>query len=87
MTEVILSSAIADQVMIQRFMEKSKKKNTSRHNRDSVSDPVKKEQEKLRKKVTLLLKKQKRQQVRQIVKGQDSSKPWGQDAHVKVRNL
>lgn len=43
-----------------------------------------KEQEKLRKKVTTLMKKQKVHQVRGIVKEQDDSKPWGQEAHVKV---
>lgn len=66
-------------------MEKTKKKNASSNDPDGRSKPVTNEQEKLRKKVTLLMKKQKLQQVRQIVKGQDNSKPWGQDAHVKVR--
>uniref|UniRef100_A0A7N0UT29 DNA-directed RNA polymerase n=1 Tax=Kalanchoe fedtschenkoi TaxID=63787 RepID=A0A7N0UT29_KALFE len=41
-------------------------------------------QEKLRKKVTNLLKKQKTYQVKEIVKGQDRSKPWGQENQVKV---
>ena len=35
----------------------------------------------------MLMKKQKLQQVRQIVKRQDDSKPWGQDAHVKVSEI
>ncbi|GLT66444.1 hypothetical protein SLA2020_388090 [Shorea laevis] len=43
-----------------------------------------KEQEHLRKKVTKLMKKQKVHQVRRIVKEQDDSKPWGQEAQVKV---
>lgn len=43
-----------------------------------------KEEQILRKKVTDLMKKQKVQQVRKIVRGQDVSKPWGQDAQVKV---
>ena len=73
-----------DQARILRFMEKTKKKNASSNSPDGGSDPVTKEQEKLRKKVSMLIKKQKLQQVRQIVKGQDNSKPWGQDAHVKV---
>lgn len=46
---------------------------------------IAKEQERLRKKVTDLMKKQKIRQVRNIVKKQDNSKPWGQDAHAKVR--
>ncbi|KAF2321391.1 hypothetical protein GH714_040980 [Hevea brasiliensis] len=55
------------------------------------SDPVTaeeeklaKEQEKLRRKVTELMKKQKVHQVRGLVKEHDDSKPWGQEAHVKV---
>lgn len=46
-----------------------------------------KDQEKLRKKVTSLIKKQKLRQVRSIVKGHDDSKPWGQDAQAKVCEL
>jgi DNA-directed RNA polymerase, mitochondrial len=42
------------------------------------------EQQRLRKKVTDLMKKQKLRQVRNIVKNQDKSRPWGQDAHAKV---
>jgi DNA-directed RNA polymerase, mitochondrial len=33
------------------------------------------------------MKKQKLRQVRKIVKNQDDSRPWGQDAHAKVRIL
>ena len=43
-----------------------------------------KAQERLRKKVTNLMKKQKVHQVREIVKFHDDSKPWGQDNQVKV---
>lgn len=42
------------------------------------------EQDRLRKKVTKLMKKQKLKQVRMIVKEHDDLKPWGQEAHVKV---
>ncbi|KAJ9709458.1 hypothetical protein PVL29_001099 [Vitis rotundifolia] len=79
-----IGEAIEHEVRIQRFMEKTKKKSASSNNPDDGSNPVTKEQEKLRKKVSMLMKKQKLQQVRQIVKRQDDSKPWGQDAHVKV---
>lgn len=41
-------------------------------------------QEKLRKKVASLLKKQKTYQLKEIVKGQDTSRPWGQENQVKV---
>ncbi|KAG5624104.1 hypothetical protein H5410_009322 [Solanum commersonii] len=42
------------------------------------------EQKKLHKKVTSLMKKQKLRAVNQIVRSQDDSKPWGQDAKAKV---
>lgn len=45
---------------------------------------IMKERERLRKKVKILMKKQKLQQVRKIVKQQDDEKPWGQDNLVKV---
>ncbi|CAK9142488.1 unnamed protein product [Ilex paraguariensis] len=72
-------------VRIHRFLEKTKRKNALNNSPENGSDPVAKSQEKLRKKVTTLMKKQKVQQVRGIVKEQDDTKPWGQDAQVKVR--
>lgn len=79
-----------DQVKIHRFFKKTKK-NTTDKKPGGESASVKNEQEKqikdqqkLRKKVTQLIKKQKVKQVRGIVKEQDDSKPWGQEAHVKV---
>lgn len=51
---------------------------------DEEPDAGAKEQERLRKKVQLLMKKQKVQQVRRIVSRQDDLKAWGQDAQVKV---
>lgn len=81
-----------DQARINRFLEKTKKKkNLTDDKSEDISEPlanelekVNKEKEKIRKKVTSLIKKQKLHQVRKIVKQQDNSKPWGQDAHVKV---
>lgn len=81
-----------DQVRIHSFLEKTKKKKNVTDNKlEDISETateelekLRKEQEKLRKKVTNLIKKQKLQQVKGIVKGQDDSKPWGQEAHVKV---
>lgn len=74
------------QVRIHRFLEKTKKKKADKNNEDEggESDIITTEQEKLRKKVTNLIKKQKLPAVRQIVKGQDDFKPWGQDAKAKV---
>jgi len=50
----------------------------------AVDTDIAKEQQRLRKKVTDLMKKQKLRQVRKIVKNQDNSRPWGQDAQAKV---
>ena len=70
------------QARIRRFLEKSKKKHSSTSMNE---DDEGKAQERLRKKVTNLMKKQKVHQIREIVKGHDDSKPWGQDNQVKVR--
>lgn len=66
-------------------------KNTADKKPEGEYDPLINEQEKLtnekeklRKKVSKLMKKQKVYQVRVIVKEQDDSKPWGQEAQVKV---
>ena len=66
-------------------------KNTTDKKSEGECDPMTNEQEKLtnekeklRKKVRNLLKKKKVVQVREIVKEQDDSKPWGQEAQVKV---
>ena len=75
-----------DQVRLQKFLEKSKK--TKKEKIVSESDAelksTKEEQERLRKKVTQLMKKQKVPQLRKIVKQHDDSRPWGQEVHVKV---
>ncbi|KAK6252007.1 hypothetical protein QUC31_013727 [Theobroma cacao] len=86
-----IGEAIEHEAKIQSFLGKTKKKKTTDKKPDGESEPVTnkqeklvKDQEKLRKKVTQLLKKQKVHQVRKIVKGHDTSKSWGQEAHVKV---
>lgn len=80
-----------DQARIQSFFESTKKKNATDNHLEGDSEPVTndpekliKEQEKLKKRVTSLIKKQKLKQVRGIVKGHVDLKPWGQDALVKV---
>jgi hypothetical protein len=84
-----------DQAKIHKFLEKTKKR---KNLKDKISEgesgaaiyegeKLTKEQEKLRKKVTTLIKKQKVQQVRRIVKGHDDSRPWGQEEHVKVCDI
>lgn len=75
------------QARIYRFLERTKKKNTENKNPEEESDSVVKDEQKLRKKVNVLMKKQKVKQVRAIVKEHDDVKPWGQDAQVKVCSL
>ncbi|KAL3582059.1 hypothetical protein D5086_016391 [Populus alba] len=88
----VVGEAIEHEGRIHKFLEKTKKrKNVEDKISEGGSDAaieegekLSKEQEKLRKKVTTLIKKQKVQQVRRIVKGHDDSRPWGQEEHVKV---
>ncbi|CAL9750703.1 unnamed protein product, partial [Musa acuminata subsp. burmannicoides] len=80
-----VGEAIEQEARIHRFLEKTRKKTSKDQTSDEVEGgAVTKEEQILRKKVTDLMKKQKVQQVRKIVRGQDVSKPWGQDAQVKV---
>ncbi|XP_068654084.1 DNA-directed RNA polymerase 1B, mitochondrial-like [Aristolochia californica] len=79
-----IGEAIEQEARIHRFLEKTKKKNDKEQKDKEELDPALKEQEFLRKKVTSLIKKQKHVQVKQIVKGLDTSKPWGQEAQAKV---
>ncbi|RLM87004.1 DNA-directed RNA polymerase 1B, mitochondrial-like [Panicum miliaceum] len=81
-----IGEAIEHEVRIHRFLEKTRKKsNKEKENEEEICDSdIAKEQQRLRKKVTDLMKKQKLRQVRKIVKNQDDSRPWGQDAHAKV---
>ncbi|KAL6863818.1 hypothetical protein ACP4OV_016721 [Aristida adscensionis] len=81
-----IGEAIEHEVRIHRFLEKTKKKsNKEIDNEEEVCDSdIAKEQQRLRKKVTDLMKKQKLRQVRKIVKNQDNCRPWGQDTQAKV---
>ncbi|KAI4352341.1 hypothetical protein L6164_006604 [Bauhinia variegata] len=81
-----IGDAIEQEARIHKFLEKTRKKKEGKgkENKAGGSDIATKEQEKLRRKVSDLMKKQKIAAVRQIVKGQDDSKPWGQDARAKV---
>ncbi|KAI3452943.1 hypothetical protein Pfo_009606 [Paulownia fortunei] len=79
-----IGEAIEHEVRIHNFLENSKRKDALNRTSEEEPDPAEKEQERLRKKVTILMKKQKLQQVRKIVRQQDDVKPWGQDAQVKV---
>ncbi|KAL3501558.1 hypothetical protein ACH5RR_036007 [Cinchona calisaya] len=79
-----IGEAIEHEVRIHRFLEKTKRKNAMNKNSEEETEPEVKAQDRLRKKVNVLMKKQKLHQVREIVKHHDESKPWGQDAQVKV---
>lgn len=67
-------------------MEKSAKKKHDKGKKNEVveSTEVIKEEEKLRKKVIDLMKKQKLAAVRGILKGLDDTKPWGPVMKTKV---
>ncbi|KAI4314037.1 hypothetical protein L6164_026980 [Bauhinia variegata] len=94
-----IGEAIEQEARIYRFMEKKKKKKSVNDDdpyskSDSATIGVGKlaeeqekmdtEQEKLRKRVANLIKKQKMKQVIRIVREHDDSKPWGQEGQVKV---
>ncbi|XP_052198727.1 DNA-directed RNA polymerase 1B, mitochondrial isoform X2 [Diospyros lotus] len=79
-----IGEAIENEARIHRFMERTKNKNAFKKNPEKGSDSSVQEQKKLRKKVAVLMKKQKLHQVRKIVKEHNDIKPWGLDAQVKV---
>lgn len=72
------------QVRIHNFLERTKKKKVGKDQETGESVAVMKENEKLNKKVNNLMKKQKLQAVRRIVRGHDNSKSWTQEAKAKV---
>lgn len=72
------------QVRIHKFLEKTKKHKAEKDTKMEEGEHATLEQEKLHKKVTGLMKKQKLHAVNQIMRSQDDSKPWGQDAKAKV---
>ncbi|OQU90275.1 hypothetical protein SORBI_3002G378100 [Sorghum bicolor] len=82
-----IGEAIEHEVRINRFLEKTRKKSNKEMEKEEEAagdTDIAKEQQRLRKKVTDLMKKQKLRQVRNIVKNQDNSRPWGQDVQAKV---
>ncbi|CAN0907935.1 DNA-directed RNA polymerase 2, chloroplastic/mitochondrial [Linum grandiflorum] len=89
-----IGEAIEHEAMINKFLEKTKKKKKPSKPEDEpdvaaivgaeMEEKPVEDSDKLRKKVTTLIKKQKLHQVRKVVKDHDDSSPWGQDAHVKV---
>lgn len=72
------------QVRIHKFLEKTKIHEAKNVTKMVDGQHATLEQEKLHKKVTSLMKKQKLHAVNQIVRSQDDSKPWGPDVKAKV---
>ncbi|XP_022844750.1 DNA-directed RNA polymerase 2B, chloroplastic/mitochondrial-like isoform X4 [Olea europaea var. sylvestris] len=81
----MIGDAIEQEVRIHKFLKKTETNKVRETKKEGGgSDGNDQEQEKLRKAVNNLMKKQKLRAVRQLVKGQDDSKPWGTDAKAKV---
>ncbi|CAI0553079.1 unnamed protein product [Linum tenue] len=83
---ITIGDAIEQEIRIHNFLEKTKKKKDAKVEKreGDESGVVEKEQEKLRRKVTELIRKQKLPAVRRIVKDYDESRPWSQEAKAKV---
>ncbi|KAG2403942.1 DNA-directed RNA polymerase [Vigna angularis] len=75
-----------DSVRIYKFLEKTEKKKGNRSKKNKAVESVGdiKEEQKLRKKVINLMKKQKLVAVRGLVKDKDDTKPWGTVIKTKV---
>lgn len=80
-----IGDAIENEVRIHKFLEKTQKKKSDRSKKNEAEESVGiKEEQKLRKKVMDLMKKQKLVAVRGLVKRQDDTKPWGTVIKTKV---
>ncbi|XP_061344218.1 DNA-directed RNA polymerase 2, chloroplastic/mitochondrial-like isoform X2 [Gastrolobium bilobum] len=81
-----IGDAIEQEVRIHKFLEKTKKKKGDKGKKNEAGESVAavKEEEKMRKKVMDLMKKQKLVAVRGILKSQDDTKPWGPVMKTKV---
>ncbi|KAL3525808.1 hypothetical protein ACH5RR_014180 [Cinchona calisaya] len=84
----LIGDAVEQEIRIHKFLEKTKKKKVNEDKKmkgdENETPSVNQEQEKLRRTVTNLMKKQKLRAVQQIVKAQDDSRPWGPDVKAKV---
>ncbi|XP_052729325.1 DNA-directed RNA polymerase 2B, chloroplastic/mitochondrial-like isoform X1 [Vigna angularis] len=81
-----IGDAIENEVRIYKFLEKTEKKKGNRSKKNKAVESVGdiKEEQKLRKKVINLMKKQKLVAVRGLVKDKDDTKPWGTVIKTKV---
>ncbi|KAL1218508.1 DNA-directed RNA polymerase 1 [Cardamine amara subsp. amara] len=84
-----IGEAVEQEARIYSFMQKTKKKKNAtqemvNNESEAVNETVTKEREKARKEASLLMKNNKVRQLKAVVKKNDSFKPWGQEAQVKV---
>ncbi|XP_031397833.1 DNA-directed RNA polymerase 2, chloroplastic/mitochondrial isoform X2 [Punica granatum] len=81
-----IGDAIEQEVRINRFLEKTKRKKGKKvdEGEGAEAGPVSLEQDKLRRRVTTLIKQKKLPAVKQLVNRHDDSRPWGQDIKAKV---
>nr|KYP76469.1 hypothetical protein KK1_020713 [Cajanus cajan] len=81
-----IGDAIENEVRIHKFLEKTQKRKADKKNKKESDESVAgiKEEQKLRKKVIDLMKKQKLVAVRGIMKSHDDTKPWGTVIKTKV---
>ncbi|XP_027350568.1 DNA-directed RNA polymerase 2B, chloroplastic/mitochondrial-like isoform X2 [Abrus precatorius] len=81
-----IGDAIENEVRIHKFLEKTKKKKGDKGKKNEVAESITdiKEEQKLRKKVVDLMKRQKLVALRGTLKGQDDTKPWGAVIKTKV---
>ncbi|KAL8528517.1 hypothetical protein ACS0TY_006087 [Phlomoides rotata] len=82
----LIGEAIEQEVRIHYFLEKTKKKKVVQDTQKEgdQTDSNIQEQEKVRQRVTTLMKKQKLRAVRHLVNKQIDFQPWGQEAKAKV---
>ncbi|TKY58551.1 DNA-directed RNA polymerase 1B [Spatholobus suberectus] len=89
-----IGEAVEHEARIYQFMKREKRTTTDKSSHlapvvqrgrlTEENEEMDKKQNRLRKRVAGLMKKQKKQQAMGIVRGQDDWKPWGQEAQVKV---
>ncbi|XP_077214718.1 DNA-directed RNA polymerase 3, chloroplastic-like [Tasmannia lanceolata] len=79
-----IGEAIEQEVRIHKFLERTKKSGRGKKINRDKHEASSKEQEVLRKRVTNLMKKQKRIEVQKLLKNDDDTKSWGRDAQAKL---
>ncbi|XP_010273705.1 PREDICTED: DNA-directed RNA polymerase 3, chloroplastic isoform X1 [Nelumbo nucifera] len=81
---VHIGEAIEQEVRIHNFLKKTKKYQGGKKIEGQGDDKVTKEQDILRKRVNILVKKKKLIEVQKLVKNENEIRPWGRDAQAKL---